>query len=124
MLTLGPKKRPNAGWDVDMKQVIIVRRHWGKDALLRTDNHKQCCLGFVCEAYGITKDEMYGKGMPHQLPHELLEKLPKWLSIPQGDAAQASKINDSRDLTWEEKEARLRPLFRKHRIQLVFRGKR
>jgi hypothetical protein len=105
-----------------MKQVVIVRRRWGSDALHRTD-HKQCCLGFVCEAYGITKDEMYGKGMPYQLPNELQKKLPKWV-ISHRDVAQAAFINDDDSKTWKEKEKLLRPIFRKHRIQLVFRGKR
>jgi hypothetical protein len=83
-------------------------------------------LGFVCEAYGIPKEKMSGRGMPLQLPYVLQDKLPKWLLAHAvgSDLKKAAQINDDQRLTWKEKEKLLRPLFRKHRIQLVFRGKR
>ena len=111
-----------------MKQVVIDRKHWGTTVLRSTTkSHKQCCLGFTCLAYGLSTDQIEGYAMPAGLPEEIQAKLPKWLQFGKGgqsqDSTSAALINDS-SLTWAEKEKRLKPLFKKHRIQLVFRGKR
>ena len=109
-----------------MKKVIINRKFWGKHRLRSTIDLKQCCLGFTCLAYGLSTDQIEGYAMPAGLPEEIQAKLPKWLQFGKGGQSQdstfASLINDS-SLTWAEKEKILKPLFKKHRIQLVFTGK-
>jgi hypothetical protein len=108
-----------------MKQVIIDRARWGMSYLRSPDDGKQCCLGFACEAYGITVDKMVRVGMPCSLALPLQEKLPKWLATNEvyADNERASEINDDPRISWSEKEKLLKPLFKKHRINLVFKGK-
>jgi hypothetical protein len=109
-----------------MKTVVIVRKRWGQKYLRSPKTNKQCCLGFVCAAYGVPIDEMMGIHMPDGLSRSMYqdEILPKWLSAVWGrdkDVRLASRINDSR-MPWAKKEELLKPLFKKHRINLVFRG--
>jgi hypothetical protein len=109
-----------------MKQIIIDRARWGKAWLRRIDNGKQCCLGFACEAYGITVDEITCVLLPCNLALPLQEKLPKWLvsDADHSDNEKASIINDDPKISWSKKEKLLKAIFKKHRINLVFKGKR
>lgn len=122
-----------------MKKVIITRNKWGRSSLKRQDNGKQCCLGFVCKVYGLPEDAIENIGYPSSLPEKLQKKLPKWLRAiyvkvktanekyvsNHPDVTLAAHINDDLDKTRTiaEKEEALKPIFRKHNIQLVFRGK-
>jgi hypothetical protein len=108
-----------------MKQIIIDRARWGTSWLRRPDNGKQCCLGFACEAYGIPVDKMVGVPLPCNLDLPLQEKLPKWLADYEShsDNEKASTINDNPKISWSEKEKLLKAIFKKHRINLVFKGK-
>lgn len=111
-----------------MKKVIINRKRWGKSSLRRNDNHKQCCLGFVCVSYQVEPANMVGIVMPCFLPKQDQDLLPKWLKgnnqNKNTDVVKAAEINDNNDISWADKEKRLKPIFRKHGIQLIFRGKR
>ena len=123
-----PSVQPNEGWDANMtmKKVIINRKRWGRDALRREKDHKQCCLGFVCEAYGVEQEDMTNVPMPNALPGQHKKLLPDWLKLrglPTTDVGVAAGINDS-NTPWAKKEEKLKPIFRKHGIQLIFRGKR
>jgi hypothetical protein len=109
-----------------MKTVVIDRQRWGMGALRRVTDQKQCCLGFACEAYGIKVDAMLGIGAPSALPELYQAKLPKWLLALTDDidVGRAASINDDPNLSWSKKEELLKPIFKKHRINLVFRGTR
>jgi hypothetical protein len=110
-----------------MKQVIIDRQRWGTQRLRMHHLDKQCCLGFVCEAYSVPVRDLINISMPGFLSHANRAKLPKWLTwlLPnKGDVHQVVDINDSSRFSWSEKEKMLKPIFKKHRIELVFKGKR
>ncbi len=121
-----PSVQPNEGQvaNMAMKKVIINRKRWGKNKLRRGQDLKQCCLGFVCEAYGVPQVDMTGKGMPYKLPAKDRFRLPKWLTEHPSrgvDVSEAAVINDS-NTPWAKKEEKLKPIFRKHGIQLIFRS--
>lgn len=121
-----PSVQPNEGQDADMKKVIINRKFWGKHRLRSAIDLKQCCLGFVCAAYEVPQDDMLGKGLPSDLPRRDKKLLPKWLMehlTKDADVDQAVTINDSL-MSWAKKEEKLKPIFKKRGIQLIFRGKR
>jgi hypothetical protein len=116
-----------------MKQVVIDRSQWGQRYLHNTRTNKQCCLGFACQAYGVPVSEMRGVGMPSHLSSHLQDRLPKWMvgDNPSWrtqsdllDASLAAKINDDPNLSWDEREELLKPIFQKHQIELVFIGER
>ena len=113
-----------------MKTVVINRKLWGTGTLLNGRTGKKCCLGFVSKAYGVSSEKMMSHALPSDLPESEKLKLPKWLcefnddSGSNKDVYKASEINDTIRFTWAEKEEELRPIFRKHKIKLVFRGKR
>jgi len=115
-----------------VKTIVITRKYWGTRSLLNGDTGKMCCLGFACVAYGISKKEMRGIGMPAQLPSKNCgrNKLPKWMLLTfvemqasDADAGAAADINDDQFMPQAEKEKQLKALFLKHKIRLVFRGK-
>ena len=113
-----------------MKRIVITRNKWGMASLHRSDNHKRCCLGFACLAYGIDETPLENLGFPDNLPDNLQKKLPKWLrkanevkDVRNNDVDLAAQINDDDALTLAEKEEKLKPIFKKHNIQLIFRGK-
>lgn len=111
-----------------MKTIVITRKYWGTGRLLSHYDGKMCCLGFACVAYGMSKKNIEDIGMPsHLLVGSGKSKLPTWL-LQVGDecfsdACTAAQINDDAKLTMPEKEEQLKPLFAKHGIRLVFRGK-
>lgn len=119
-----------------MKTVIITRKYWGTGSL-RDEEGKRCCLGFVCEAYGVPKSNTLDEQLPSCLPPEDRKILPKWLldekwnsfgydytpSKDISDMRAASAINDDLVLTNYKREELLKPIFAKHGIKLIFRGK-
>ena len=107
-----------------MKTVIIMRKYWGQ-YLMRNDEGKKCCLGFVSEAYGVPPEKTLNKEFPCQLRHNVPKDFPDWLltNHHHHDVAIASGINDDMVLSLKEKEAQLKELFAKHNIRLIFRGK-
>ena len=107
-----------------MKTVVITRKLWGKKKLRRTEDGKMCCLGFLCRSYGLSNEDITGRGMPGSLYTDSRSLLPEWLlqSDAFSDARKAAFINDKATLTMAEKEELLKPLFLKHGIKLVFRG--
>ena len=124
-----------------MKTIVITRKYWGRSALRInppgtnegkcTDKDTKCCLGFVCEAYGMKPKQTFEREMPRNISAGT-SKLPKWLlqtnhehdDTDVTDVRKASLINDDQDLTDAQKEEQLIPIFKKHGIRLVFRGKR
>ena|ERR1700722_12334867 len=104
------------------KTIVITRRLWGKYSL-RDAHNMRCCLGFLCESYGVSPKISIEEGQIYDLPIKVRKNLPKWMSgIVFND--EASAINDSGILSFKQKETQLKVLFAKHGVRLVFRGKR
>lgn len=111
-----------------MKTIVITRKYWGRHCL-RSKSGMRCCLGFAAEAYGVSPANTACVGMPSSLPAQK-SFLPRWFKLhlnedgTTSDVRKASIINDSEDLTDAKKEERLKAIFLKHKICLVFRGAR
>jgi hypothetical protein len=109
-----------------MKRIEIKRSEWlrGTGAgKLKDDRGKKCCLGFVCEAYGV--QNMVGCIMPIDLRDEVNYKLLSsaiWLlgEPSSGDVNDAAAINDDIHLFAEEREAKITNLFARHDLEAVF----
>lgn len=102
-----------------MKTVVIDRAKWGMFRLAKSDG-KQCCLGFVCRAYGNPLKSLIDQGMPTYLH----VRVPKWLKQSSEDRSLLVDINDSLEKTMREKEELIEPIFARHGIKIVFIGKR
>lgn len=98
--------------------------------LMEDDVEKRCCLGFVCEQAGITKDRLLNVASP-KLIRGLMPRVPeplKFLVVDPGLfhsqdlplAIAAMEINDCEQMGEEEREKRLQDLFSEHDVELVF----
>lgn len=115
-----------------MKIIVIDRENWGRgrlrysrrNSIIPSSADKKCCLGFVCEAYGIKPIFTINISFPSALKKNEKNMLPKWLHYEsiKSDVCKVSRINDS-STYWSNKEKLLKPLFAEHGIKLVFRGK-
>jgi hypothetical protein len=93
---------------------------------------KLCCLGLDALACGVARKELMKKGMPAQLDR-VIPNYP-WVSIRRApwassgrvladtdDARDAAKINDNVVLTDAQKIKRLRPIFLRNGIRIIWR---
>ena len=107
-----------------MKTIKISRRRWGRGekggSLHDPRTHLQCCLGFVCRAYGVPLNAIKGLGYPEAVANRLRNRLPRWLREGAVDVDRAVEINDNGSLSSAERERQLRPIFRRHRLRVVF----
>ena len=93
-------------------------------ALLNPEGNK-CCLGFISEQSGVEPVNMRGVLSPFFVET-------KWLRVKSGVTnspgnemdiiAAAISINDESSLTLKERVERLRALFKKHGVKLVFKN--
>lgn len=110
-----------------MKEIVIRRRMWGRGnsgGYLRNSVGKQCCLGFVCRAFGVPLEAIVGQTMPERLDddkHRVL--LPAWLlrTAAEADVSTAAGVNDDVTLTNEERELKIAAIFKKHGLKAVFK---
>jgi hypothetical protein len=111
-------------------KLVIDRRIWLRGEgpavsyLLRGSDKKQCCVGILCEALGVSKENLQGiKGSQILVGFNL----PEWLTQEGVDLFEVYKIND----TWvpanvevaafeASREAKITELFAKHDIQVEF----
>ena len=108
-----------------MKEIVIRRRMWGRGntgGFLRNVEGKQCCLGFVCRAFGVPLNAVAGEVMPAQLG-AYRASLPKWLLVDsdKADVVKAADINDALDLADDERELKITAIFKKHGLRAVFK---
>ena len=76
-----------------MKEKLIIpvsgwlHREGSSDSfLLRKADGKRCCLGiYLQDNCGVSPDLLQGQSSPQQLPGDIIEKLPAWLSYPSDD---------------------------------------
>jgi len=105
-------------------RLTIVRKRWhrgkvaSKASGLQMQNGKMCCLGFLCKALG--KEGLKGKMMPYDIDDT--KGLPKWLlkSGMDHDVEEAARINDDGGIAEEDREAHVKRIFAKHKIQVRF----
>ena len=106
-----------------LKEIVISRRRWGRGPTggrLRDDETGlQCCLGFVCRAFGVPLYGLKGASMPCALEDRHRSKLPDWLFS--GDAEDAATINDKSRLTDEKREAHIKAIFKRNGLRAVFK---
>lgn len=103
------------------KTIVIDRKYWGQGSL-RNNRGLRCCLGFVCEAFGVSPKETINEGLPENSFNTPIKYLPRWL-LDSDDVLKAARINDSNKIDYI-KEKMLTRIFLRHNIKLVFRGKR
>jgi len=112
-------------------EFTVKRSRWGhgddNGFLLRGEDSKMCCLGFVCRQVGMGRKQILNKAMPDELDPKLRDKLIGALTFKRGQDVkdykwlnQAAKINDSLDLKPEETERKLKSIFSKHGHTLKF----
>lgn len=114
-------------------KLVIDRTRWlrgeGRGSrLLRQEDNKMCCLGFLGQHCGVSDAEMLERAAPWQAKPE---KFPSWLTIkldPEEDSVlDASKAcydimrtNDNTSLSDLTREATLVEMFANHDIQVEF----
>ncbi len=114
-------------------KLVIDRTKWlhGEGAvaskLLRRQDKKQCCIGFLCSAYGVPDSAMEDVGGSQKLSH----KLPSWLKVEsyigenaeyhiKDDLFSAYEANDSQKLDEALREESIIAIFAKHDVEVEF----
>jgi hypothetical protein len=120
-----------------MLKVTVKRSRWyrgqgGSDsALLREDDRKMCCLGFVCRAARLPAKDIRGRGSPaevyteqNHLPNSLLALVDTssgvYSVVDSIDCHKMMRINDSTDFTSRKRESELKKLGKKVGIAFTF----
>lgn len=131
---------------------INRKKWWrGKEgsALLKDYSDKMCCLGFDCKARGFSEQLLRGRGCPSNLMEDLIKedavtvtkevreaylklkglvtkpRKTKYNGICTDDTElcqEMMQVNDDREFSDEEREARLKPLFLKSGVKVRFVG--
>lgn len=110
----------------DIKKFTIDRGIWlygeGEESrLLRSGDHKMCCLGIFSEACGVEYRELMNRSFPTELETEDLDKLPKWL----WKENVVGKITEANDAPWPNHKIReelIADLFKENGVEVVFEG--
>ncbi len=112
-----------------IENLTINRNKWGMHSLLNYSG-KMCCLGFLALACGAIPEEIEGELRPARAPNIDWPKEFMFIKLKSNElvdsslAAKAMNINDDEKLTWDEKEERLKVVFRRAGIKLRFIGRR
>lgn len=128
-----------------LNRLVVNRNRWrtgegegdyatglGDTQLLNYDGY-MCCLGFACLQAGVPKQEVLDKSSPGDVIDGKAEDkviIPKFSKNSKNNgntldtalSNAAIRINDDTFSTPEEKEKKLKSLFGKHGIDLVFTG--
>lgn len=117
----------------EMKKVIVERSKWlrgeGEEnsKLLRTEDGKMCCLGFVCLAFGKTEDDIADSEAPSCLigkdRHSQIGDGTPLIAEDRhepGAIVSAMQINDSRYMDELDRELELKRLLRVVGVDLEF----
>lgn len=118
-----------------MKEFVIDRAKWrcggtnghgkGEVNLLNKEGY-MCCLGMTCKQSGISNKELLGTQDPSDISNKYIKyftMLSNGISFNTKLSNKAIEINDDDLLTDEEREQKLKSLFSKWKIKLVFKGK-
>lgn len=131
---LEEQEEDSVQWDTSKKRKYIIdRSRWvsGSSAdnnkvglgrsMLRNKEGFMCCLGFICKARGI---KYLYEEMPARLDREIKDLTEKSYDGYSNTvlSLKAAKINDSPELSPEEREEQIIDLFSEHGIEIEFRG--
>jgi len=111
-----------------LKTIIINRKRWARGNqggyLLNAQSGKMCCLGFCAKSFGISTENIIGINMPKNITSLQKDKLPKWLLLGYGpvDVEELAFINDESTFSDEEREEKIKKIFKKHKINVKFVG--
>lgn len=91
------------------------------DSMLRLENGKMCCLGFLMKELGLSNDELVGHEYPYMC-ETAGKKIPKWLLTQalDSDLIKCARINDDETINDTERKARLTKMFKRHNIEVEF----
>jgi hypothetical protein len=123
-----------------MKEVIIDRSKWGcRENYVKTSqitlmlnprDDKMCCLGHICKAYKVSKKSMNDACEPDEVSHS---KVPKFMVeynqnhygriVNSAWTIDMININDSHDLTRDQREKALIKKAKDKGIKLSFKGR-
>lgn len=95
------------------------------DACLLNDDGFMCCLGHCALQLGAKKKDILDVGMPDfvKFPLKVLTKKRNTVLFCTKLSNEAQKINDNSTITNEEREERLKKLFKKHKHTITFVGR-
>lgn len=108
----------------NLKVIEISRKLWGRGktggTLRDPDTGLQCCLGFVCRAFGCKVAEIEGHGMPAYVDPR--DPLPSWLldHTLESDVNAVANINDSREILARQRESQIKTIFARNGLKAVF----
>jgi hypothetical protein len=115
--------------DIKMKTLIIKESKWlqgNKESSYLLDGEgKMCCLGFLGKACGATDDQIRHLASPAKATEVnwidglVINGYSKFL-INSSLCAKMMSVNDSKDLSLEDRKTKLRPLFKQIGITLRF----
>lgn len=114
-------------------KLIIDRKTWlrgeGSAAsfLRRSEDGKQCCLGFYCRAVGLSLGQITDNHSPWGAAHnENCENLlPGWLinSYEQDNSLDCQSLMDINDEPGlKDREEKIKEIFALHDVQISFKG--
>jgi hypothetical protein len=119
-----------------IKQLTINESKWGMGSLYKDGSY--CALGFACKSFGASDEEMDDHGLPEEL-----SDAPAWMfwEVDPKDSNDALSgisdakymsdfdfqnvipmVNDSKELSMDEKKSRLKKLFKLVGISLHFKN--
>lgn len=119
------------------RKLVIDRARWfrGKGAddsrLLRSCDGRMCCLGIYLEACGVPSDAL--ENTPYPSTYRLRPFIPaeaQWLlardsrNPTSSDAIDLATTNDRTSIKARTREERIRAMFAKHDVEVVFVGGR
>lgn len=116
----------------EMQKVIVERSYWlrgeGEEnsKLLRTEDGKMCCLGFVCLAFGKTEDDIAECEAPSCFSSHSGRKIGFGTPLIQEDGSEpqavvsAMQVNDHRHMDESQRESELKRLLLVVGVDLEF----
>lgn len=93
---------------------------FGVSSLLNKEGF-QCCLGFFCEASGVSREALLGTATPRLLESDRA-KVPAWMLASRGSVVYLAASNDLHDLGDAEREERVRVGFAREGVTVTFVG--
>jgi len=112
-----------------VKEFTVDRATWlrgegsAQSSLLREQDGKMCCLGFLCLAQGVQRRCLLNLPVPDMLSAASQKHLPAFLVKPK-DATMGDIMptNDNRSQTDKKRERHLKRLFKRQGVAIKFVG--
>ena len=117
-----------------MKTLIIDRRRWLRlsednyygSSLCNSEDKKMCCLGFYLRSLGLSQKNFLDLAMPGDVKVNKRE-LGWLLKREKGkhdsyDSMELAGINDNYQTDDQFKEDKIKEIFKKHNVKVIFRN--